>query len=253
MECLGRNALVPSGRRKIAGLFASSGGVRRSEPASDASAIMEDPVARGLWRLGFALSLAVAAELLDFLAPETGIFKAIGMGLAVAAIALAGVSTYRKGLAALRRARFNINALMAVAVTGAFLIGEWPEAAMVMTLYAIAELIEGRALDRARNAIKSLLDLTPETAEVRQVDGAWSETPAADVALDAIVRIKPGARIPLDGTVTTGNSAVLPGETVFFDLGLEHIDSGFFATGSPLSSAIARICSFSYMPTGIKV
>ena len=176
--------------------------------SSDASAIMEDPVARGLWRLGFALSLAVAAELLDFLAPETGIFKAIGMGLAVAAIALAGVSTYRKGLAALRRARFNINALMAVAVTGAFLIGEWPEAAMVMTLYAIAELIEGRALDRARNAIKSLLDLTPETAEVRQVDGAWSETPAADVALDAIVRIKPGARIPLDGTVTTGNSAV---------------------------------------------
>ena len=165
-------------------------------------------VSRGLWRLGIALSLAVAAELLDFLAPETGAFKALGMALAVVAIGLAGISTYRKGLAALRNARFNINALMAVAVTGAFLIGEWPEAAMVMTLYAIAELIEGRALDRARNAIKSLLDLTPDTAEIRQADGTWLEVVAAVVDVDDIARVKPGARIPLDGIVTVGNSAV---------------------------------------------
>lgn len=176
--------------------------------SSDPSATTDATVSRGLWRLGIALSLAVGAELLDFLAPETRVFKMLGMALAVAAIALAGVSTYRKGLAALRNARFNINALMAVAVTGAFLIGEWPEAAMVMTLYAIAELIEGRALDRARNAIKSLLDLTPETAEVRQVDGTWSEVAATSVDINAIARIKPGARIPLDGVVTTGNSAV---------------------------------------------
>jgi Cd2+/Zn2+-exporting ATPase len=58
-----------------------------------------------------------------------------------------------------------MNALMGVAVTGAFLIGQWPEAAMVMALYAIAELIEARSVDRARNAIKGLLALTPETAK----------------------------------------------------------------------------------------
>ena len=96
------------------------------------------------------------------------------MALAALAIGLAGFSTYAKGLAALRHARLNINALMTVAVTGAFLIGQWPEAAMVMALYAIAEWIEARAVDRARNAIQGLLSLTPETAEVQQADGAWA-------------------------------------------------------------------------------
>ena len=95
------------------------------------------------------------------------------MALAAAAIALSGFSVYGKGLAALRQGRLNINALMTVAVTGAFLIGQWPEAAMVMALYAIAEAIEARAVDRARGAIKSLLALAPEQAEVRQDDGNW--------------------------------------------------------------------------------
>ena len=94
------------------------------------------------------------------------------MALAAVAIWFSGISTYRKGLAALRRRQLNMNALMGVAVTGAFLIGQWPEAAMVMALYAIAELIEARSVDRARNAIKGLLALTPDTAEVRQEDGS---------------------------------------------------------------------------------
>lgn len=164
--------------------------------------------AEGLWRMVLALALAIAAETLSFFAPDTTAFKVIGMAVAAAAIWLAGFSTYRKGFAALMQGRLNINALMTVAVTGAFLIGQWPEAAMVMALYAIAELIEGRAVDRARNAIKSLLDLTPDTAEVRLPDGSWMLTPAADVQIDAIVRVKPGARIPLDGTVASGTSAV---------------------------------------------
>ena len=166
------------------------------------------PMAAGLWRMGASLLLAIAAELLDFFAPETTLYKGAGMALAAGAIWLAGFSTYRKGFTALRQGRLNISALMTVAVTGAFLIGQWPEAAMVMALYAIAELIEARAVDRARNAIKSLLDLTPDTAEVRQPDGAWKVLAATDVALEAIVRVKPGARIPLDGVVMAGNSAV---------------------------------------------
>jgi cation transport ATPase len=69
-----------------------------------------------------------------------------GAGLAVAAVAiwLAGFDVYKKGLTALRHGRLNINALMTVAVTGAFAIGQWPEAAMVMALYAIAEAIEAQ-------------------------------------------------------------------------------------------------------------
>ena len=173
------------------------------------------------WRSVLALGLAVGAEALDFFAPDTLPFKGLGMALAVVAIWLSGISTYSKGVAALRRGQLNMNALMGVAVTGAFLIGQWPEAAMVMALYAIAELIEARSVDRARNAIKGLLDLTPETAEVRQADGTWLEIPAVEVRLESCVRVKPGARIPLDGQVTAGTSAVnqapVTGESIPID------------------------------------
>ena len=79
---------------------------------------------------------------------------------------------------------------------------------MVMALYAIAELIEARAVDRARNAIKGLMALAPDAAEVKQPDGRWQSQASKTIAIDAIVRIKPGERVPLDGLVTSGNSAV---------------------------------------------
>ena len=162
----------------------------------------------GLARLVAALVLAIAAESISFLALDGMGFMAAEMGLALAAIGLAGLDTYKKGFGALVRGRLNINALMAVAVTGAFVIGQWPEAAMVMALYAIAELIEARAVDRARNAIQSLLALAPEQAEVKQPDGSWQTVMADAVPLDAIARIRPGERVPLDGVVTAGLSAI---------------------------------------------
>ncbi|KQX23149.1 heavy metal translocating P-type ATPase [Variovorax sp. Root434] len=162
----------------------------------------------GLARLVAALLLAIAAESISFMGLESKGFVAAEMVLALSAIGLAGLDTYRKGFAALVRGRLNINALMAVAVTGAFIIGQWPEAAMVMALYAIAELIEARAVDRARNAIQSLLALAPEQAEVKQADGSWRTVMASEVALDAIARIRPGERVPLDGVVTEGTSAI---------------------------------------------
>lgn len=160
------------------------------------------------WKLPTALVLALLAEGLAFLGPESWPMKMIGMALAIMAIGLSGFSVYGKGFAALRQGRLNINALMTVAVTGAFLIGQWPEAAMVMALYAIAEMIEARAVDRARNAIKSLLALTPEQAEVYQTDGTWLQMPIEMVAVGATVRVRPGERMPFDGLITIGESAV---------------------------------------------
>ena len=140
------------------------------------------------------------------------------MALAALAVLLAGLCTYAKGLAALRRARLSISALMAVAVTGAFAIGQWPEAAMVMALYALAEHLEARAVDRARGAIARLLDMAPAQAEVRVENGksgqggesgeTWRKLPAAQVAPGSVIRAKPGARLALDGTVIQGQSAV---------------------------------------------
>ena len=162
----------------------------------------------GICRYAFALVLAIGAELLSFFVGDVGLWRFVGMAVAVVAIALAGVDTYKKGIAALLRGKLGINALMAVAVTGAFLIGQWPEAAMVMALYAIAEWIEAKAVDRARNAIKGLLDLTPAQALVQQPGGDWLPTPVAAVPLEAVVRIRPGERVPLDGVVTQGHSAI---------------------------------------------
>ena len=167
-----------------------------------------DGVGDGLKPLLIALALALAAEAVAFFAGKGTAVTIIEMGLALGAIWFAGFDTYKKGLIALRHGRLNINALMTVAVTGAFVIGQWPEAAMVMALYAIAELIEARSVDRARNAIKGLIALSPEQADVRQPDGSWAVVKSADVPLEAVVRIRPGERVPLDGIVTTGNSAI---------------------------------------------
>ncbi len=155
-----------------------------------------------------ALAFAVAAEALSFFAPDAMPWKIAGIALAAVAIGLAGLSTYTKGFGALRHGRLNINALMTVAVTGAFLIGQWPEAAMVMALYAIAELIEARSVDRARNAIRSLMALAPEESDVQQADRSFARVLSSAVPLAAVVRVKPGERIPLDGVIVHGNSAI---------------------------------------------
>ena len=163
-------------------------------------------LAPGLGRTVLALVLALGAELLSAFGPES--VQWLGMVLAVAAVALAGLSTYIKGFNALRRGRLNISALMTVAVTGAFLIGEWPEAAMVMALYALAEWLEARAVDRARGAIGGLLEMAPDTVEQRDAHGHWHAAKAADVPLGAVIRVKPGTRLALDGVVTAGRSAI---------------------------------------------
>ncbi|MBF2973716.1 heavy metal translocating P-type ATPase, partial [Pseudomonas aeruginosa] len=148
--------------------------------------------------------MALASEIVEWfgLAPDW-----VVAGLALLAILGAGLPTYRKGWIALKNRNLNINALMSIAVTGAVLIGQWPEAAMVSVLFAIAELIEAKSLDRARNAIRGLLQLAPEQATVL-VGGEWKELPAKQVELEATVRVKPGERIALDGEVTSGRSSV---------------------------------------------
>ncbi|MBW6456821.1 MAG: heavy metal translocating P-type ATPase, partial [Trueperaceae bacterium] len=148
--------------------------------------------------------LALAAEALHWVdaAPWASV------ALAVVAIGLAGPTTYRKGWIALRHGELNINALMSIAVTGAVVIGAWAEAAMVMVLFTLAERIEAGSLDRARRAIADLLDLAPATATVRAADGHWADVDARSVEVGTVVRVRPGARIPLDGVVLAGRSTV---------------------------------------------
>ncbi|PMY04743.1 heavy metal translocating P-type ATPase, partial [Pseudomonas sp. GW460-13] len=98
---------------------------------------------------------------------------------------------------------------------------QWPEAAMVMVLFALAERIEAASLDRARNAIRGLMAMAPEQATVRLADGSWDTVPAAGVAVGALVRLRPGERVALDGKVVRGQSALdqapITGESVPVD------------------------------------
>lgn len=160
--------------------------------------------AKPSWPLALAGLAAIGSEVADWAAMPTW----VSASLALAAVLLCGVTTYKKGWIAIRNGNLNINALMSIAVTGALFLGQWPEAAMVMVLFTLAELIEAKSLDRARNAIKGLMQLTPERATVLQSDGSWLEVAAKSVPVAARVRIKPGERIALDGTIVSGKSAI---------------------------------------------
>lgn len=178
----------------------------QAEPLSGEDDTSAAPAAKTRWwPLALSGVAAIAAELVHFsgLAPEW-----VVAALALAAILGCGLGTYKKGWIALKNRNLNINALMSIAVTGAVLIGQWPEAAMVMVLFTIAELIEARSLDRARNAISGLMQLTPDTATVLQSDGQWREVEVREVAIGAQVRVRPGERIGLDGEVVSGQSSV---------------------------------------------
>jgi Cd2+/Zn2+-exporting ATPase len=178
--------------------------VQHGQPNADTS---DDAPAWAMWT---ALVLAAIVEAIDFLPIDTlpePLGTVLTIGLAIVAIYLSGLSTYRKGIAALCRLQLNINALMAVAVTGAFLIGKWAEAAMVMALFAVSEWLERRSSHRVGKAVETLLTLTPETAEA-QINGSWQAMPVATLGTGTLIRVRPGQRIPVDGIIETGEGDI---------------------------------------------
>ena len=174
---------------------------------ADATAPLTNPPAephKPWWPLALAGAAAVGSEAVSWLGAPAWLAAV----LAIVAVLSCGLTTYKKGWLAIRNGNLNINALMSIAVTGALVLQQWPEAATVMVLFTIAELIEAKSLDRARNAIKGLMQLTPEEASVQQPGGSWRAVDIKSVALGEIVRVKPGERIGLDGEIVAGRSSV---------------------------------------------
>lgn len=158
------------------------------------------------WLAGLGIASAVAAEVIAWISGDESSWIVIALSLF--AILVSGLGTYKKGWIALTNLNLNINALMAIAVTGAVIIGQWPEAAMVMVLFSLSEMIEALSLDRARNAIRGLMAMAPEQATVRQFDGSWLTVGTDQIQIGAILRVAPGERVPLDGVLTEGASAI---------------------------------------------
>ena len=164
--------------------------------------------------IGVGLALAFGAELAEWL----GLEGVLPIALASAAILLAGRDVLLQGIRALTRLRPNIYLLMTLASAGALTLGKWGEAAVVLTLYALAELLEQRAAERSERSLRAALEIAPAEATVQTPDGEWRAIPVAQIQLGQRVRIKPGERVPIDGVVRAGASAVdqspLTGESV---------------------------------------
>ena len=123
-----------------------------------------------------------------------------------------------KAWVALKRLRPDMNLLMVVAVAGAVVIGEWAEAATVAFLFALSLELEAWSVGRVRRAVAALFDLAPPTARVLAGGGVERDVPVKGVAVGAVLVVRPGERIPLDGKVNKGsshvNQAPITGESV---------------------------------------
>ncbi len=207
---------------------------------------------RERWLIGLSGALALGAEAVAWTTGQEASWPVIAM--AVASIVLGGRETIRKGIVSLRTLTLNINFLMTIAIIGASIIGQWPEAAMVTFLFGVAEMIEALSLDRARHAIRALMEMSPEEA-LAQVDDEWKIVPASDVQIGQLVRVRPGERLPLDGEVVSGSSSVnqapitgesmpvskAPGDSVFAGTINEKGSFEFIVTANTGQTTLARI------------
>ena len=172
--------------------------LEHEEPLSPAGSL------RGRQRIvvvsGLALAAAGAAAL-------SGAPRQVYLGLLAFVTVASGLTVGKRAWTSARNRVLDINVLMLVAVIGAVVIREWFEAATVIWLFALAQLLEARSMDRARGAIRALMDLTPADALVRR-DGIEHRVSADEVRIGDCVIVKPGEKIPVDGRVAAGESFV---------------------------------------------
>jgi Cd2+/Zn2+-exporting ATPase len=228
MDCHEEVALIEKRLKRLAGLEALDADVlgQRVRVKYDAAKLTTAAIAEAVAQTGMrawleheeprpTASQAVRTRLVAL----SGVALAIGFvlhfsplhGFAwvpyVGAIALSGIHTARRSFASVRAGVLDINVLMLVAVIGAMALQQWSEGASVVFLFALAQLLEMRAMERARGAIRALMDLAPAEAIVRR-DGVEAAVPVGEVRIGDTVIIRPGEKIPLDGTVIAGDSHV---------------------------------------------
>jgi Cd2+/Zn2+-exporting ATPase len=149
------------------------------------------------------------------------LFSASGLMRVALALYLAGAAAgiaypLRRAVTAARSRILDINVLMVIAVVGALALGDWPEATTVVFLFAVAQWLEVRTMERARQAIRALIDLAPREALVKR-NGREERTPVDAIVPGDEIVVRPGEKVPLDGVVLAGrsdvNEAPLTGES----------------------------------------
>ena len=174
----------------------------------------------------------------DPLVLDVGRETALSDALFVLGAVVAGGPVARAGLRSARLRELDIDLLMGTAILAAMAVGYYIEAATLAVLFSLAELLEAHAMDRTRESIRELLALSPDTATVRR-GGEEASVPAASVRTGEVVVVRPGERIPVDGDVLEGKSAVdespITGESVPVDkTGGDEVYAGSVAEGGYL-------------------
>ncbi len=150
--------------------------------------------------LGLLMSVAYALSL---------IFPDYGMWAFAVAVIVGVFPFVRKAFAlAMTGTPFSIEMLMSVAALGALIIGEPEEAAAVVFLFSVGELLEGVAADRARAGIRALASLVPKTAILLDAQGGQHDVPAASLQVNDLVLVRPGDKVSADGVIVQGNSSL---------------------------------------------
>jgi len=172
-------------------------------------------------RVRFWLTVVSGAAILAAL--SVGIWSTVlAVPLFIAATMTGGIFPVRRALVALRTRTVDINVLMVIAVAGAMLLRQWFEGASVVFLFALAQWLEARTLERARQAIRALVELSPREAIVRK-DGVEVRAAVETIPVGAEIVIRPGDKVPLDGRVLAGhgdvNQAPITGESLPVDKG----------------------------------
>ena len=221
---------------------ASGGHVHgQDDPPNPAKSWWNTSKAHLVWLLG---ALVVGAYALSLLLPERLTYL---LFLTATAVALAPFG--RRAIALARAGSpFSIETLMCTAAIGAAVIGAAEEAAVVVLLFAIGELLENVAAGRARAGIQALAGLMPRTAQRLRADGTTEQVPAAALVIGDLVLVRPGDRVPCDGVIIEGNSALdespLTGESVPVARGPgDAVAAGSINTDGVLRVRTARMAS----------
>jgi Cd2+/Zn2+-exporting ATPase len=170
------------------------------------------------WRLMIACAAGIAVG-----SALSARGQAVAAAVCFTTAAVAGsIFPVRRSVVALRSRTLDINTLMTIAVAGALLLHQWLEAATVVFLFAVAQWLEQQTLERARQAIRALIDLSPREAFVVR-NGVATSLPVDEIRVGDNIVVRPGDKVPLDGRVVAGhsdvNEAPLTGESMPVDKG----------------------------------
>ena len=227
MDCHEEVAILERRLKRLTGLEALDADVvgQRLRIKYDAAKVSTDAIAEAVAQTGMRAWLEHEAPAPSgsswrrHLVMGSGILLGVGLAiqmmtpsvpswpLLLVSTVLGGIPTARRAVASLRARHLDIHVLMVVAVMGAAFLQEWTEAASVVFLFALAQLLEAGAMERARGAIRALMELAPAEALVRCNESS-RRVPIDDVIVGDIVLVGPGEKIPVDGRVSAGSSYV---------------------------------------------